>query len=221
MSEVIQKQYGDVVLSSISAKEPEKWDVEGATHVRVSLPADIKNLVSMQEMGYQFVDRMYDVTINLKRNKLDLDKCIRIQPQPVKDYRDEIKELAVASFETDRRFHVEVNYNTDIAKQIIEGWVNEIPEFYVCRNKDNVIGFLALEEDEEGKSASIHLAAVDKKYRTSGAALSLYANALKVGIERGYQSITGYISSCNTAVINLYSYLGGTFSNPTDIYLKK
>lgn len=221
MSEVIQRQYGNVVLSNICADEPKEWDVTGATHVRVSLPSDVNNLVSMQEMGYQFVDRMYDVTINLRQNKLDLDKCIRIQPQLVTDRKDEIKELAVASFEMDRRFHVAVEYNTDIARQIIDGWVDEIPEFYVCLNKDKVIGFLALKEAEDGKSASIHLAAVDKKYRTSGAALSLYAHALKVGIEREYQSIVGYISSCNTAVMNLYSYLGGTFSKPTDIYLKK
>lgn len=220
MELITKKQYGEIVLANIVADSPAEWDISGATHVRVSLPSDIKHMLIMQQRGYQFVDRMLDVTIGLRKFPIDLKKSIRMQPVLVSDRKEEIKELAAKSFVRDRRFHVEPEYCPKIAKQIIEGWVNEISEFYVCLYKENIIGFLALKEAEDGNSAGIHLAAVEERYRTSGAAMSLYANAVQVGIEKGYQSITGYISSCNTAVMNLYAYLGAIFSNPQDIYLK-
>lgn len=220
MEEIIRKQYGRILLYNIKANAPKNWDVEENAYVRVSLPADIHNILAMQELGYQFVDRMIDITINLRRNSIDFGKYVRLEPILTTGYRQEIMNLAIANFETDRRFHVGVDYNPDIAKEIICGWVKEIPEFYVCLYRENVIGFLALKEQKNEKNAEIYLAAVDKKYRASGAALSLYANAIKAGKEMGYQTITGYISSNNMAVMNLYAYLGGSFSNPTDIFLK-
>lgn len=221
MESITRKQYGKIHLYNIEADAPGQWDIKEATHVRVSLPANTTYILEMQEYGYQFVDRMLYVTINLKRCNLDLNQCIRMSPILTSEYKNEIKELAVNNFNTDRRFHVEIDYNQEIAKAIIDEWVEEIPEFYVCLYKENVTGFLALKEQEDRKNAEVYLAAVEKRYRTSGAALSLYANALKIGLEKGYHSITGYISSNNTSVMNLYSYLGGIFSAPTDIFLRK
>ena len=221
MGKNVRKQYGDIVLHNIEDETWNVWDVSGATHIRVSLPAEIQNTLAMQEKGYQFVDRMLDVTVNLRQVSLDLDKCIRIKPILSCEYKDDIKKIALENFTMDRRFHVEIDYNQQIAKKIIDGWVEEIPEFYLCIYKEIPIGFIALRESEDKKSAEVYLAAVDKQYRATGAALSLYANAMKVGKEKGYQTITGYISSYNTADMNLYAYFGGTFSNPRDIYLKK
>lgn len=221
LESIVKNRYGSICLMNIEADAVSDWDVSDATHVRVELPSTIENLTQMQQRGYQFVDRMLDVTINLKRMAMDFGKSIRIKPVLVNDRKEEIKELALRNFVRDRRFHVEVAYNDAVAKEIIDAWVDEISEFYVCLHKEAVIGFLALKESENGKSAAIYLAAVDEKYRASGAALSLYANAVHVGMEKGYQSITGYISSYNTAVMNLYAHLGGTFSTPRDIYLKK
>lgn len=221
MEKITKKQYGQIMLMNIIADNPADWDTTDATHVRVSLPCDIQNMLLMQKAGYQLVDHMLDVTINLRRVTADLQKVIRLEPVLTGDYKEEIKLIAEKSFVRDRRFHIETIYNQKIANQIIDEWVEEIPEFYVCLHKENVIGFLALKETGDGKSAGIHLAAVDERYRASGAAMSLYAKAVRDSVEKGYQSITGYISSCNTAVMNLYAYLGGTFSNPQDIYLRK
>lgn len=221
MEKITKKKYGDIMLADIFADEPTDWDMPDVTHVRVSLSSNIEYMLYMQQRGYQFVDRMFDVTINLNRCLVDLQKLIRIKPILVDNCREEIIALANKSFVRDRRFHIETEYNQKLANAIIEGWIEEIPKFYVCIHKEKVMGFLALKENVDKKSASIHLAAVDERYRTSGAALSLYANALQVGIEKGYQNITGYISSNNPAVMNLYAYLGGVFSNPQDVYVKK
>lgn len=221
MEKITDRQYGTILLRNIDADKPEEWDLSGATHVRVCLPSEISILLWMQEKGFQFVDRMLNVTIPLKKVQIDLQKLIRLQPILVTDRKEEIQRLAEKCFLKDRRFQVEVTYQTEIAKEIIDGWVEEIPEFYVCIYREAIIGFLALKEAEDRTSASIHLAAVEEQYRASGAAISLYVKAIQVGIEKGYQNITGQISCCNTAVMNLYAYLGGIFSSPRDVYLKK
>lgn len=217
----ILQQYGTVSLLNIEADRPEEWDTSGATHVRVSLPPDAGSMLQMQEMGYQFVDRMLDVTVGLRNPRMDFGKAVRIRPEPERARRDEIRQLAVNSFVRDRRFHVEAEYNNELSAAILDGWIAEIPEFYVCNYKGKLIGFLALKENPKEGSAAIHLAAVDERYRASGAAVSIYAAAMQAGQEKGLQKITGYISSGNPAVMNLYAYFGGSFSNPRDIYVKK
>lgn len=221
MEKIIDRQYGRIFLRTIDADRPRKWDLSGATHVRVSLPSEISTVLWMQENGFQFVDRMLDVTILLNKVRVDVKKAIRLQPVRITDRKEEIKRLAEKCFFQDRRFQVEVTYQAEVGRAIIDAWIEEISEYYVCIYRDVMIGFLALKEEEDLSGASIHLAAVKEEYRSSGAALSLYAKAIQVGMEKGYQKITGQISCSNTAVINLYAYLGASFSNPQDIYLKK
>lgn len=220
MERIREVKYGAILLRNIVSDAPQDWDIGEATHVRVSLPADLSCQLKMQQMGYQFVDRMLDVSVHLNKLSVDFQKSIRIKPVLTTGYKKEICQIAEKSFTTDRRFHVEVSWNQDIAKQIIDAWVEELTECYVCLYKEEVIGFLALKEEAD-HSAAVHLAAVEERYRASGAALSLYANALKEGREKGYRNITGCISTANLAVMNLYASLGGTFSNPRDIYLRK
>ena len=215
------KKYGNITLINIVSDEPMEWDISGATHVRVRLPPSPKSAVIMQHMGYQFVDRMLNVSVNLKKIDDNLKKAIRVKAVLEAGRREEILELAIKSFARDRRFHLEAEYNDEIAAQVIKGYMEEVPEFYISTNKGVLTGFLGLKESEEEKNAAIYLAAVDERYRISGAALSLYASALFDGAIKGFKNITGYISTANPSVINLYAYFGGVFSNPQDIYIKK
>lgn len=221
MAKIERTQYGALVLADITAKEVDDWDTSSATNVRVSLPSDIETMLLMQEKGFQFVDRMLQVTIPLAKECMDYKKLIRLHPMCVSDRKEEITRIAQCSFTRDRRFHVAVAYNQEIANRIIADWVEKLEAVYVCSYKERLIGFLALKGAENGESACIHLAAVDERYRMTGAALSLYAYAILEGKRLGYRRIEGTISCSNIAVLNLYSFLGGTFSNPTDIYLKE
>ena len=67
----------------------------------------------------------------------------------------------------------------------------------------------------------VHLAAVEEKYRMTGAAMALYANACKIAKERGYKKLEGRVSTQNTAVMNVYAAFGATFSEPQDIFIKE
>ena len=66
----------------------------------------------------------------------------------------------------------------------------------------------------------VHLAAVEAKYRVTGAAMGLYAKAIEVVRERGFKTLEGRISSFNTPVMNLYATFGAQFSEPQDVFLK-
>lgn len=219
MNKEERTQYQDIRLLDIECTAPYDWEQGDATHIRVCVPAGYENSQEMLRRGFYFVDRTLDVSINLRRSKLDFASMVRIEPIITSQYRSEVREIARQSFPTDRRFHLNVAPNQTVANIVISGWVDRLSEYYLCEHKGEKIGFLALTGDEQQRF--IHLAAVLKRYRTSGAALSLYAAAARDCKAAGIQSLCGRISSTNTAVMNLYSFLGASFSNPCDVYLKE
>lgn len=216
-----RKEYGeDIRLLNIEAEKPFDWGAGDATHIRVSLPASAENMLKMQQRGFFHADRMLDVSINLVRSKLDFKSMIRIAPRITSECRENVLSIAQNSFSADRRFNIGAMPNREISDKVIAGWISELSEYYLCEYKEEPIGFLALKQQDD-KKAFIHLAAVLERYRASGAALSLYAAAANDCRERGFSQLNGRISSANTPVMNLYAFLGATFSNPTDVYLKE
>lgn len=212
-------QYQDIRLLSIECDQPYDWDERDATHLRVCMPVSYENSREMLCRGFYLADRTLDVSINLTRSKLDFASMVRIEPIITLQRRSEVREIAQQSFPTDRRFHLSYAPDRAVSDKVLAGWVEGLSEYYLCEHKGTAIGFLALTGDERQKF--VHLAAVLERYRTSGAALSLYAAAARDCKEAGVHFLNGRISSTNTAVINLYSCLGASFFNPCEIYLKE
>jgi predicted GNAT family acetyltransferase len=214
------RNYGAVKLLDIECQTPYAWDEAGATHVRAAVPSGLENTLDLQGRGFQFADRLLDVSINLRRCKLDLDSLARITPRLSSERREEVRRIALESFPRDRRFHLGLRYNAEIAAVVISAWVDELKEYYICERKGEVMGFLALKDSGDNR-AFVHLAAVGERYRSSGVAASLYAVAVKECRDREFISLDGRISTLNAPVMNLYSFFGASFSNPTDVFLKE
>ena len=85
----------------------------------------------------------------------------------------------------------------------------------MCLYHEKPVGFLSLREN------FVHLAAVEAKYRVTGAAMGLYARAIELAGERGFKTLDGRISSLNTPVMNLYASFGAVFSDPEDVFLRE
>lgn len=183
------------------------------------MPANADNEINMQKDGYFFADRTLHASINLSRFTIDTKKLIRLNIVSTKEHKEEIFEVARKSFPYDRRFHLAPETDNKAAEIEIKKWVENLDDVLVCFYKDSVIGFLALKETDS-ETLFVHLAAVDEKYRLTGAAMSLYARAVEIAKENGYKKLDGRISSQNTAVMNLYAYLGASFSDPEDIFIK-
>lgn len=198
-------------------------ELQKVTNIRVSIPptADKIRLKLLRE-NYVFADRMFDTSINLRNNHVDFEKWVRIDTELYdgKEVRDAIREIAHTSFTRDRRFHVGEKLNQNQANIIMDTWIDELPNFFVCHCKGDCAGFLALQE-KGNRSAYVHMAAVAAKYRPAGVALSMYAYVVNNCLKQGYKSVTGYVSSGNTPIINLYRFLGASFDVVTDIFLKE
>lgn len=183
-------------------------------------PTDAANEIRMQRNGFFFADRTVKTTIGLSKIAVDLDRFIRLPIIETMDFKDDVLRIAVASFAYDRRFHVLPDYSTDVSSVVLKKWVEELDTFFVALFKERPVGFLALKETAPD-TVFVHLAAVEEKYRMTGAAMALYADACKIAKERGYKKLEGRVSTQNTAVMNIYTAFGATFSDPRDIFIKK
>ncbi len=181
---------------------------------------DAANEIRMQRNGFFFADRTVKTTIGLSKIAVDLDRFIRLPIIETTDFKDDVLRIAVASFAYDRRFHVLPDCSTDVSSVVLKKWVEELDTFFVALFKDRPVGFLALKETASD-TVFVHLAAVEEKYRITGAAMALYANACKIAKERGYKKLEGRVSTQNAAVMNVYAAFGATFSDPQDIFIKE
>ena len=207
-------RYGDIFLADEVDATPSEWNFEGATHARVVLPSCADTEVEMQRRGFVFADRTLKVSIPLTKVTMDLKRFQRMPIVETMDYKEEIFRIAHESFTRDRRFHVVPKCDQAVSAVVLRHWVDELGPTFVCLYHGNPIGFLNLKENV------VHLAAVEAKYRVTGAAMGLYAKAIEVARERGFKTLEGRISSFNTPVMNLYATFGAQFSEPQDVFLK-
>ncbi len=204
------------IIEADTANVVSKGDI-----VKISLPASNENEISMFNNGFKLVDRTIQTDIQVSKVDLNLDKLVRLNVEETSEYKDRIKEIALKSFPYDRRFHLRINFDDeDLFRLIMKEWIDDLESVLVAKFKDTVVGFLALKETAEN-ILFVHLAAVDEKYRLTGAAMSLYSKAVQVARNKGYKTLEGRISTRNSAVMNLYSYFGAHFENPLDIYLRE
>ena len=189
--------------------------------VKVSLPSTNENEILMFSNGFRFVERTVQTSIQISKVDLNFDKLIRLNVEETTKYKKEIENIALKSFPYDRRFHLRINFDDqDLFRLIMKEWIDDLDSVLVAKFKDIVVGFLVLKETAED-TLFVHLAAVDEKYRLTGAAMSLYSKAVQIAREKGYKTLAGRISTRNTAVMNLYSFFGAHFENPIDIYLRE
>lgn len=213
-------QYSTFSVKDIKAQTIKDWDTSDAKYIRVELPACIENEYEMRKQGYFFADRTIQATISTKKCGSELEKFIRIPILESSDYKTELLTIATQSFTYDRRFHLEEKSSPEIAESILKKWISELDSSLVCIFKEQPIGFLNLQEVEEG-TLSVHLAAVLEQYRITGAAMGLYAKACLLAKERGAKKLIGRISSQNMAVMNIYASFGASFSSPIDVFIKE
>ncbi|MBP3402682.1 MAG: GNAT family N-acetyltransferase [Alphaproteobacteria bacterium] len=206
--------YGDIIISDDETK------TDGVSVLRIVKPANADTETTYQRRGFFLADRTVKTTISLAKCETDLDKFIRLPIVETTQYKEDILKIAVESFVYDRRFHVLPDCSTDISGMVLKQWVEELDTVFVALFKELPIGFLALKETS-ADTLFVHLAAVSEKYRMTGAAMALYANACKVAKQRGYKRLEGRISTQNTAVMNVYAAFGAVFSEPQDIFIKE
>ena len=175
---------------------------------------DLSELLKRQ--GYFFADRTIKASIPLKAS-FDFKKFCRLEIEETA-INERICEIAKKSFTEDVRFWRALPPKFD--EQLLNDYLSPVQKIYVCRCKNEIAGFLEAVYNPNGGGATIRLAAVDEKYRLSGAALSLYAGVADLLCQKNIRRLEGRISTKNMSVLNLYVALGANFSLPLDIYIR-
>ncbi|MBQ3343821.1 MAG: GNAT family N-acetyltransferase [Kiritimatiellae bacterium] len=193
----------------------EIYDIKDGRYEREVLPSCADTEFDMVRDGWYFADRTLKVTIQLAKVTADLKRLQRLPIVETSDYTEDIFRIAHESFTRDRRFHVAPKCDQAVSAVVLRRWVDELGPTLVCLYHEKPIGFLNMREN------FVHLAAVEAKYRVTGAAMGLYARAIECAGERGFKTLDGRISSLNTPVMNLYASFGAVFSDPEDVFLRK
>ena len=215
----IYRKYEDLDVVELILDSLDELYNSSENYMRISIPSDNNELQHICNSAYKMVDRTVLTSINLLKN--NFDKNIRLDIKYSSDYKDEIIKIAYDSFKDDFRFNL-ANNDINIYEKMIKGYIDEIDGAFVCFYKEKPIGFIqCCNFENRDDEAFINLAAIDERYRLTGAALSLYSYAAKYYKERGYRILNGRISTKNISVMNLYSFLGAKFSKPYDIYIKR
>ena len=214
--ENFKKFNNTIIIETDEANIVSKGDI-----VKVSLPSSNENEILMHNRGFKLVERTVQASIQVSKTDFNFEKLIRLKVEETTEYKKEIEDIALKSFPYDRRFHLRINYDDeDLFRLIMKEWIDNLDSVFVAKFKDIVVGFLALKETEED-TLFVHLAAVDEKYRLTGAAMSLYAKAVQMAKTMGYKTLDGRISTRNSAVMNLYSFFGAHFEDPIDIFIRE
>ena len=193
----------------------EVYDVKDGRYEREVLPSCADTEFDMVRNGWYFADRTLKVSIQLAKVTADLKRLQRLPIVETADYKEDIFRIAHESFTRDRRFHVVPKCDQSVSAIVLRDWVDNLGAAFVCLYHEKPVGFLCLKEN------FVHLAAVEAKYRVTGAAMGLYARAIELAGERGFKTLEGRVSSLNTPVINLYASFGAVFSDPEDVFLRK
>lgn len=167
------------------------------------------------EKNFAFADRTMKAIIPLK-SSADFQKFCRLKIE-LSEPNERIHEIAKKSFTQDVRFWTEFPPTMNV--EVFENFFAAMKVCYICCVKNEIAGFIEIAERDS--EAVIRLAAVDEKFRLSGAALSLYAGASDLFRQKGHRKLVGRISTRNMPVVNLYSTLGAIFSEPQDVYIRK
>jgi GNAT superfamily N-acetyltransferase len=193
----------------------ETYDIAGARYEREVLPSCANTEFEMAQGGWYFADRTLKVSVQVAKVASDLKRLQRLPIIETADCKEDIFRIAHESFTRDRRFHVAPKCDQAVSAVVLRQWVDGLGPSLVCLYHDKPIGFLNLVGNV------VHLAAVEERYRVTGAAMGLYARAIEIARERGFKTLDGRVSSLNTPVMNLYAYFGGQFSEPEDVFLRE
>lgn len=193
----------------------ETFEIAGRHFARETLPSCAADEVRMVRDGWFFADRTVKTSIPLAKVTMDLKRFQRLPMEETDGFRDDIFRIAHGSFTQDRRFHVAPECNPTISAAVLRTWVYALGPTQVCFFREKPVGFLNL------KGNFVHLAAVEERYRATGAALGLYARAIEVAREKGFQSLEGRVSTLNMPALNLWTFFGAQFSEPEDVFLRE
>lgn len=181
-----------------------------------------REIASLRTAGFAFHERFIKVKINIGAFLRQLPAGLAggdVTIQETRGFTDEMLNLAVMAYGTDRRFHLEPGFDNDgLAREMITAAAREYEangaQIVTAAHGGELLGFCAFLPCEDGYRNVMGLTARNMKGKL--AAWPLYTGALRLLASGWY---TGNISSSNVASLNLHIRLGGRVVGTEDWYI--
>lgn len=194
---------------------------------------DMQRAEELRELGFYFHERLLFIEISLKsatgmRNGIE-GGASEISFKLSNEYPPDVYELAFKSFETDRRFHLERQFDQTKAKDVKEAYINRCRErgckIFSAYKEGELLGYIIV-DTHPGRGTGcfqIMLGVTRAGIKGKMAAIPLYRGLLEKMVMPEYGGFTkycGYVSTTNVASINMHSYLGGKVVGTVDEYIR-
>ncbi len=189
-----------------------------------------EKLTGLSEAGPGFHERFIFVEINLKATAKARNQIKNALPDILlgfsHEYTNDLYELACESFEADRRFHLEQQFDQNRAAEVKKAYIDwcrdqNMPVF-TARKENDLLGYIIINPDSGVGIFQIMLGVTRPGIKGKMAAYPLYnglLNAMALPENGGYTKYCGYISSANMASLNLHQRLGARFVSAVDEYI--
>ena len=192
---------------------------EEQDYMSVTIPTvDGLSARKLVRQGFAFADRSILLEVQLQRFRPTVPLGKKFTLSVTSDWDpEEIYNVACGSFETDRRFALDMEQKDTALK-------NEMLRLYIGVRKDkgDMASCLYRDGKLEGfnlwrvrEGGRVMLGAVSAAYRNTGVAFPLYCQTLCAMREAGADVLSEYIASSNTASLDLHAMLircaGGAF----------
>lgn len=175
---------------------------------------------------YEFLDRVFDMIVDLESTKVIRDAKNRNVDGIIFDSVPEITEqmilMAYEVYKTDRRFHLKRDFDQYEANKVIDAYVDSFANTKhvvisaTYRNKLTGYVFLTLSDSDVFENV---LGVTDNSIIGKMTAFMLYSYMMDYGYQLGYKKYLGRVSASNIASLNLHINLGAIVSNVSDEYI--
>lgn len=183
-------------------------------------------IAQLVDLGFCFHDRCLRLEDSTNRAKKYSSMCGSrandILVCETEEFTDEILDLVLEAFDTDRRFFLDRDFvPVERAFEVIRAYIahyrNGQHKIIKAMHSDNVLGFVILHEIENGVYENV-LGLTKQNLMGKVAAMPLYSGVLgMIGVEE--KRYLGIASSANVASINLHMQLGARVTDTIDRYI--
>lgn len=231
MGEIYCDGYNIKIYDQIDDYPIGKNSIEDAYVILCVSSLDTEKIRRAKSMGFRFHDRVLRMKIDLKQTKKrrsDVsEKLITVPLNITQSLSDDMYKLACETYTTDRRFHLEENYDMELASKSLAGYFssfrNRNIRIFESRVDQELLGFTVLELKENGVGENV-LGVTKNNMRGKMSAWGIYdgmLNGMESEKDLNCSSYYGNVSSSNVSSINLHIQLGATVDCIYDEYIKK
>jgi L-amino acid N-acyltransferase YncA len=179
----------------------------------------ISKLCFFQSVGFSYIDTTLDVHYQNIQSKNYPSMKVTVFPAEAEDLSP-VVDICGRAFESGR-YHADTRVPRHLADRRYQDWARRTfspgnPQTLLVARIDNQVCSFSI-ISISGQEGYIHLNAVEPQFQGQQIGISTIASTISYLQKQRVQSVLSRISAANAPAINMHSFLGGRFCNPSVI----